>query len=483
MRTRLGLVLFAAAGLPQLLAAAPAELGAGQEKRVFVLPIRDDIMPPLVYLVRRGVKEAMEANAGLLVLDMKTDGGRVDTTEEIISILDQFKGETVTYVDDRAFSAGSFIAAATRKIYMAPQSVIGAAAPIMLAPGGGGALEMPATMEVKMTSAVRALVRRVCEKNGYDVDVFEAMIDKTKELKRSRSERATDGTLSTNVVVLKEKGDILTLTDTEAAREYGDPPKRLLSAGTVDSLEALLQKLGYGGARRTDISPTGVERLGTWLNTLSPLLLIIGILGVYIEFKTPGFGLPGIIGIAAFALYFLGGYIAGLSGMEWVLVFILGLVLVALELFLFPGTLILGLAGAGLMLVALVMAMVDVYPGMPTLPSLEQLRPRVVSLLITFGGSAVGIWLLSLILPKTSLYGRLVSQSASGVASVAEATQRQEQRIGQVGVALSSLRPGGKAQFGDQILDVITQGDLIAKGQRVRIIAHSGTEAVVELAS
>jgi len=166
--------------------------------------------------------------------------------------------------------------------------------------------------------------------------------------------------------------------------------------------------------------------------------------------------------------------------MEWVLVFIAGLVLVALELFVFPGTLILGLGGAGLMLVALVMAMVDVYPGMPTLPNLEQLRPRAISLLITFGGAAAGIWVLSLILPKTSLYGRLVSQSASGVASGVAAAQEQEGQVGQVGVAVSPLRPGGKAQFGEQILDVITQGDMISKGQRVRIIGHSGTEAVVE---
>ena len=98
--------------------------GAGQ-RRVYVLPIRDDIMPPMVYLVRRGVKEAMEAKADLLVLDMDTNGGRVDTTREIITILNQFKGDTVTYVNKDAFSAGAFIAVATKKIYMAPESVIG----------------------------------------------------------------------------------------------------------------------------------------------------------------------------------------------------------------------------------------------------------------------------------------------------------------------------------------------------------------------
>src|SRR5260370_37547686 len=121
--------------------------------------------PQLVYLVRRGVKEAMEAKADLLVLDMNTDGGRLDVTETIIDILDNFKGETATYVNGRAFSAGAFIAIATQKIYMAPESVIGAAAPIMMSPGGTGVQDLPSTVEVKMNVAVRVLARRKAEKN------------------------------------------------------------------------------------------------------------------------------------------------------------------------------------------------------------------------------------------------------------------------------------------------------------------------------
>jgi membrane-bound serine protease (ClpP class) len=329
---------------------------------------------------------------------------------------------------------------------------------------------MPETMQAKMNSALRALVRTSAEKNGYNIEVVEAMIDKSKELK-------IDGK------VLNEKGQILTLTNTEAEREYGEPPKPLLSSGTVETIEELLQKLDYVDAARVDIKPTGVERLATWINMISPLLLIIGIAGIYIEFKTPGFGLPGIIGIVAFALYFFGGYIAGLSGLEWIAVFLLGLALVGLELFVFPGTVALGLIGAVLMLVALVMAMVDVYPGMPTIPTFEKLELPLRDLFIAFVGGGAAVLLLSRWLPKTSIYGKLVSQTASGMSTVAELEQKQKSRIGQVGVAISSLRPGGKAQFGDEILDVISQGDMIDKGQRVKIIGHSSTEAVVEATS
>lgn len=435
--------------------------------KVYIVPIREDIMPPLVYVVRRGVKEAMEAKADALILDMNTDGGRVDVTEEIIEIISKFKGPTFTYVNDRAFSAGAFISVATQKIYMAPQSVIGAAAPIMISPGGTGAEKMPDTVEAKMTSAVRALVRVQAEKNGHNIDVIEAMIDKTKELKIGDE-------------VLNKEGNILTLTDRQAAKEYGDPPRPLLSSGTVETLEALLAQLGYAGAQRVEIKPTGAEKLGIWINTIAPLLLIIGIVGIYIEFKTPGFGLPGIIGIVAFAIYFLGGYVAGLSAAGWVILFILGLILVALELFVFPGTYIVGVTGGILMLIALVMGMVDMYPGTPAIPTLPQLQLPLRDISVAILVSFVLALILARFLPRTSLFHQLVSQTASGVNSVAAQEAQQAARIGQTGVAISQLYPGGKARFGGQLLDVITRGELVEKGRPVKIIGHTGPNGVVE---
>jgi membrane-bound serine protease (ClpP class) len=475
-----GFIGLAANGL-----AAPAAIDVSDapsaRKKVYVLPIRDAIMPPLVYLVRRGVKEAMEAKADLLVLDMETDGGRVDTTREIIGILNEFKGDTVTFVNKDAFSAGAFIAVATKRIYMAPQSVIGAAAPVILSPGGTGVEKVPDTYETKINSAVRAMVRTAAEQNGYNIAVVEAMIDKTRGLILTN---VTDGV--TNRVVLAREGDILTLTNTEAEKEYGHPPKRLLSSGTVKNLDELLQVLGYAGAERRDLQPTGMEKIGSWLNAISPLLLIIGVVGLYIEFKTPGFGVAGIVGIAAFALYFLGGYVAGLSGAEWVVVFILGLALVVVELFVYPGTVLIGTLGAALMLAAIVMAMVDLYPKpgpgvLPALPTLDKFQLPLRHLLLATLGGGLGIWLASLLLPKTPLYRAVVSQSVSGVKTEAALEQQQKSRHGQVGVTISTLRPGGKAQFGEEILDVISQGEMVAKGTRVRVIGHSGGEALVEV--
>ncbi len=461
----------------------PAAPPRASARKVYVIPVRDDIMPPLVYVIRRGVKEAMENNADLLVLDMDTNGGRVDTTLDIIDIIEKFRGDTVTLVNKRAFSAGAFIAVGTKKIYMVPGAVIGAAAPIMLSPGGEGAEKMSDTFEKKMTSAVAAQVRATATRNGHNPAVVEAMINKNKGL-------TIDGE-----TIVKE-GEILTLTDQEAEVKHGQPPKPLLSAGTVDNLAVLLAKLGYADAARIDIKPTGTETLGTWLNAIAPVLLIIGVVGIYIEFKTPGFGLPGIVGITAFALYFVAGYVSGFSGWAWMIVFLVGLALVIVELFFYPGTVVIGLIGAVLMLGAIIMALVDVYPaapptipapgpvtlpGLPQFPGFEGFQHSMNNLLLAVLGSAVGVWMVSRFLPHTSMYRAIVSNSASGVGTETAMARQRSAVLGAEGVALSNLRPGGKAQFGDKILDVVTQGDLVAKGARVRVIGFSAAEAVVEV--
>ncbi|MBI3878853.1 MAG: ATP-dependent Clp protease proteolytic subunit [Verrucomicrobia bacterium] len=470
MRTLLTFLI----GLLPLLATAGEAVRAADAKtagKVFILPIREQIDEPLVFLVRRGVKAAMDAKADALIVDMDTPGGSVTSMMEIIKILDQFTNSTATYVNTKAFSAGALISFATQKIYMAPGAVIGAAA-VVTASAEGGTQALPDTVEVKHASAVSALMRVNAEKNGHNVELVDAMMKKTRRLEM-------DGK------VLNREGELLTLTAKEATTKYGNPPKPLLAVGIPEDLDKVVEALGHAGAKITRIEPTGAETVAFWVTKIAPLLLLIGIAGIYIEFKTPGFGVPGVVGVIAFAIYFLGGYIAGLSGIEWVALFVIGLVLLILELFVFPGHAIFGIAGAGLIVVSIVMAMVDVYPGMPTLPQItlpeSNLAGAVGGLVLGAAGALAVAALLARFLPKTQLYGAMVSTSASGVTSVVTQGQRQASRVGQMGVTLSVLRPGGKAQFGEDILDVMTQGELIEKGMPVRIIRHSGTEAVVEL--
>ncbi len=124
-------------GLLGLAGAFTGRCADAASTRVYIVPIRQDIDSSLVYVVRRGVKEAMAAKADLLVIDMDTDGGSLQAMMDIVDIIDQFKGPTVAYVNNKAFSAGALICFATQKIYMAPQSVIGAAAPVQMARAAG----------------------------------------------------------------------------------------------------------------------------------------------------------------------------------------------------------------------------------------------------------------------------------------------------------------------------------------------------------
>ena len=447
---------------------APAQPPAETGKVVYVIPVRDQIATPVVYVIRRGVKQAMEAKADALVLDMDTHGGALSSTTEIVEALEKFKGLTATYVNRNAFSAGAFIAVATQKIYMAPQSVIGAAAPIMMGPTGG-VEGMPDTVERKMTSGVSALVRTSAEKNGHNIEVIEGMINKNKEV-------VIDGE------VINEKGEILTLTNVQAEKKYGADQKPLLSLGTVESIDELIRDLGFSGAKVVRVDPTGAERVASWLTTLGPLLLLIGIVGTYIEMKTPGFGIPGIVGVVSFVLYFAGGYIAGLSGLEWTVVFVIGLALFLLEIFVFPGTLFIGLIGGAMMLAALVMAMVDFYPGMPAVPNFAALQKSLFNVLLASAVAIVLILALSRYLLHVPMFHRLVAGGASGAASDRKVAQTQKSRLGEIGTTVSPLRPGGKAQFGEAILDVISQGEMIPRSTKVRVIGFSGSDAIVEVA-
>ena len=160
-------------------------------------------------------------------------------------------------------------------------------------------------------------------------------------------------------------------------------------------------------------------------------------------------------------------------------IFVLGQILVLLELLVFPGTYIAGISGAVLMLVALVMGMVDTYPGTPALPSFPQLQLPLRDISLAIAISFILALVLARFFPKTPLYHQLVSQTTSGVSSVAALEAQQEARIGQIGVAIAPLCPGGKALFEDQLLDEITRGEMVAKGRPVRIIGRTGPTAVV----
>jgi len=434
---------------------------------VVVVPLRGEVAPSLLAFLRRAVKTAESDEASSIIFDMNTYGGRLDTAADIVNALNQTKIPTYTFINTNAGSAGALIAIATQHIYMSPVSAIGAAAPIL--PTGE---DLPATAKEKTISYWSALIRGSAIKNGHNPDVAEAFMNKDKDVKIGDR-------------VVHPKGAILTLNAQEATERINDKP--LLAEGIVDSIANLTKKAGLK-ANIANIEPTGFEQVAFWITALAPLLLLLGILGAYLEFKIPGVTWPGIISAICFALFFLGHYLAGLAGWEVVALFILGMVLVLIEILFFAHTtIVFGVVGVFLMLASLLWTMVDRYPGQNFLPSGKMLAMPLLNMFIAIVGSVIVIALLARYLPRTSIYRRfaLMDSNPPGP-SLTGAPRKFATALplspGTRGTAVTVLRPSGKARFADHVVDVVTEGEFIAPQTQVAVIQTDGMRVIVKSA-
>lgn len=471
------MVFFAAfAGFMSVAPPADAEVPAagGAPAKVVVIPIRAQIAKPELYILRRGLKEAIENKVDTIVLDMETPGGALDVTFDMLLALEKFPGKTVTYVNREAISAGALISAGTDEIYFAPAGVIGAAAPVM-ATGG----EIDATMKAKINSYLKARVRSISEGKGYRGDALSAMIDADYELKIGDH-------------VIKPKGELLSLTAQEAMKTYGDPPQPLLGAGIAENIDELLDRLhGAGGHTTKRLEITWSERLAQYITAFTPILLGLGLLALFIEFKTPGFGIFGVTGIVLLGIVFFGHYVAGLSGHEPALFFLLGVALVAIELFFFPGTLVLALTGIALMLGSLVWAMLDLWPGEPvSFDGGVLVRPLANVLAGVVLAVAVFLAILKF-LPKGGPWGRLVLETAVGgepgpiraLHSPADESLPIAALIGRSGVAATALFPSGQIEIGGRRYEAKLDMGYAEPGTPVRVTGTSEFALTVEVLS
>jgi len=435
---------------------------------VVVVPLGGEISPSLLMFLRRAAKVAETDGAAAMIFEMNTYGGRLDAAAEITKVLNRATIPTYTFINTNAGSAGALIALATQHIYMAPVSAIGAAAPV-LATGE----DLPVTEREKTISYWSALIRSSAVKNGHNPDVGEAFMNKEKEVKIGDR-------------ILHPKGTVLTLNSQEATERINGKP--VLAEGIANSVVDLTQKAGLKG-NVVAFQPTGFEQLAFWITALAPLLLLLGIIGAYLEFKIPGASLPGIISAICFAFFFLGHYLAGLAGWEVVALFVLGMVLVIIEILFFAhSTIVFGVVGVFLMLASLLWAMIDRYPGETFLPTGEMLLAPLFNLLLAMGAAAVVITLLARYLPRTSVYRRFALMTSNPPGPSLSAAPRQFATAlalapGTEGVSLSILRPSGKARFAGQVVDVVTQGEYIGPDTPLTVVQSDGMRVVVRASS
>jgi len=445
--------------------AEEAKISAGS---VVVLPVDGMVSQAQFFFLRRALKDCESAGAAAIVLDMDTPGGDLKATEKIVQMLTRSPVPAYTYVNTNAGSAGALIALSTKKVFMAPISAIGAAAPV-----AGSGQEIPETMNAKIVSYFSGYFRSVAQKNGYYPELVDGFMNLDKEVKIEGE-------------VINPKGSLLTLSAQEATRVIGGKP--LLASGIADDVPALAGLCGLDASRIVSFEPSGFEHVAQWITTLAPLFLLGGIIGAYLEFKAPGFGVAGVLSAICFLIFFGGHYIAGLTGLEMPAIFVIGILCILVELIFFPGIVVLALAGAAMAVTALFFTMADFYPAQPIQISFEMFRVPMLNLSIAFLSSIVFITIIARFLPSIPMFKSLfLSSKASPGPSIApivnELGAAANLQPGDTGTALSILRPSGRAQIGEGIFDVMTNGEFLESGTPVRVLAITGSSIVVGRAS
>ena len=434
-------------------------------KSAFQIPIRDQIGPPILDILRRGLKDAIISKADIVILDMDTPGGELGVTleimQEIIESFDRFDGSIITYVNREAISAGAYIAIATNEIAFAPYAQIGAAEAVS---GGGGNID--SSMKRKVNSYLKAKIRSYSGNYRYRSRVMGSMMDANETLLiDGKPPLAADGS------IIQKEGELLTLTAEEAVRQYGDPPQPLLGIGIYETVETLLdEKLGVGNYNLIKMEINWAEKVGLWLNSIGPIIIGIGLLGLFIEFKTPGFGFFGIAGIVFVLIFFGSKYVSGLAGQEEILVFLLGVSLVVLELFIFPGLIFPAIIGLCMIIGSILWAMVDVWPNTDFTWSVATFEGPIKELsyaiLITIGL----VLLLTRILPKTTVWNKLILSSTVGGATFNNATQgEREPVVGALGKSVSELYPIGQVELEGRRYEARSSLGKISKGVVIKV--------------
>lgn len=429
------------ATLATLAAALPAVAQTGPI--VYRIPVTGVVELGLAPFIERGLQEAAQAGAVAVILDMDTPGGRVDAAERITDAIADSEVPVYTYVNRRAFSAGALISLATDRIYMRPGSVIGAATPV----DGSGT-----KASEKIVSAMRSEMRALAEAQGLDPRVAEAMVDESIEIE--------------DVVA---EGKLLTLTTEEAVDlEYAE---------MVDDLPALLGELGARGAAVVDVQVNWAERIVRLLShpVVSPFLLSLGFLGLVIEIKTPGLGLAGGAGLLALSLFFGSHLIIGLAGLEELLIFGAGAVLLAVEVFVIPGIGLFGLLGGAGILAGLYLSLVGDAALVNDLARAGWVLSTTLAIVLVTG------WVLIKRLPRSDRLFRsgilLASRTDKEIGY--EAALKRPDLVGTEGVAITDLRPSGVGLFEDERLDVVSESEWIEEGTPIRVVSSEGYRHVV----
>ena len=473
--------------------AATAESTSIQElkkKHAVWIKLEGDVEPSMYDFCARAIADALQEKPDYIVFEINTFGGRLDAAFDLVDTIMAVKGpETIALVKKKAISAGSLIALACKKLYMLEATTIGDCAPIVQ--GGDGT---PQIVGEKIQSPLRAKFRNLAQRNGYpellssafvtpELEVLEltATLDKGKapqrdttliiESKKFAVLDSTEKAFWGAPKILVKEGELLTMTDKEA-QELG------FSKGTFKDREEFETALAIEKA--SEVETTLGEKIAAFIAAISGILLILGFGALYIEFKTPGFGLFGIIGIILIGIVFLGQFAPQLDGYMPAILLVAGVILFLVEIFVMPGTFLFGIGGIICMIIALTLSftpaeMPEFVPE--TVETSFDTTPWLFGLLYMLCCAAIALvfpiaaskYLIPL-LPEgwTPMLKTDLETAASPTESV------QELHVGDIGTAKTFLRPVGQASFtmsdgSTRLFDVQTHGEIIEANTPVKV--------------
>ena len=417
-------------------------------KKIYIVEIKGEINPGLVPYVQRGIEEAENNKAEAIIFEINTFGGRVDVATEIKDLILNAKVPTVAFVNKRAISAGSLIALSAKKVVMAPGSSIGATTVVD---------QSGKKQSEKYQSYMRSEMRATAERNGRPKRIAEAMVDE-------------------RVVVpgLVDSAQLVTLTAHEAVK-YG------IADTALSSLYEVADFIGVHNPQFVKVKENTGEKVVRFLNhpIITSLLIMVGMIGMFVEIKTPGWGVAGTLSIIAFILFFGSGLILNIVSALDIIVFIVGVILLLLEIFVIPGFGITGVLGILAIISSLFLGLL---PNTDFI-SQESLELALWQMAISLVLSIIFTYFLFKFLPKTQIWNNFILRekikSNSGYSQTVEKVVSKN-LINKTGVALTDLRPSGIAQIDGKRIDVVTQGEYIEKGSKIKVINYDGLKIIVK---
>ncbi|MEE9176012.1 MAG: NfeD family protein [Thermodesulfobacteriota bacterium] len=474
---------------------------ADSEEQTRKADIKQDIHPnnvsiiPLSGMIDGGLHDSLERRVGiakengsdLIIFEIDTYGGRLEPAFEISEYISNIKyAKTIAFIPTKAISAGALIAISCNEIYMAPQAELGDCEPIVPSSEGGYK-----TVGEKIQTVLRTKFRKFAEKNGYPVLLSEAMVTKEIEVYYITTENRPDGyyissrglkemaeeekkKIKSKKLIIEE-GQLLTMHAKEAY-EYQ------FAKAIVEDRDSLLKLLNIDEVAITSLETSWSEEMVRFLESIAPVLLGIGLVALWMEFKAPGFGLPGIVGLLCLATVFLSKHLVGLAEAPEIIIFFIGIALLAVEMLVIPGFGIAGISGIIMIVAGLILSFQDfTIPRTPY--DVDTFIKNIFTIMCSLLVSGIAIFLLIKYMPGMPIFNRLVltaSETAQGGYVIPSQPAGGDDLTGRKGQAVTILHPTGKIEVDNRTLDVVTDGEYIEKGQAVEIIEIRGNRIVVK---